>query len=145
GAEEQAAKVGGDAEVHQADFLDRVDDDDVAAPATDVRQRAHEPRVVGSRVAADQEVQVGVFNILQADGRGAGPERAGQPDGAGLVAVVGAVVYVVGAVQAGEQLQQEAGLVGGPAAAIEEVLVGCGVLELVGDPLQGLIPVDHPV
>jgi hypothetical protein len=40
------------------------------------------------------------------------------------MAVVGAIVDVVGAVDAGEELEEESGLVGGAAADIEERLLG---------------------
>ena len=42
---------------HQAGFDDRVDDDHFAAAAADVHQRAHQPRVIAGRVAADDEHQ----------------------------------------------------------------------------------------
>ena len=144
-AEEQAPDVGGNAEIDQADFLDRVDDDDLAAVPADVHQRPHQPRVVGGRVAADEEKQVGVFDVFERDGGRAGAQRFAQADAAGLVAVEGAVVDVVGAVEPGEELKQEAGFVGGSAAGVEEILVGLDRLELVGEAAQGLIPVDGTI
>ena len=51
-------------------------------------------------------------------------DGAGQANAAGLMAVVAAIVDVVGAVQPGEQLQQKAGLVRAAAAEVPERLVG---------------------
>ena len=59
--------------------LTGIDDDDVAAAAADVHQRAHQPRMVRRRVAADEEEQVGVLDVVEGDGGGAGAERLARP------------------------------------------------------------------
>ena len=68
--------------------------------------------------------QVGVLEVFELDRRRAAAGDARQADAAGLVAVVAAVVDVVRAVQPGEELQQEAGLVAAAAAEVPERFVG---------------------
>ena len=70
-------------------------------------------------------------------------DRLRQRGAARLVAHVGAVGQVVGAVRADEQLVEERGLVGGPARGVEDRLVGAGErVELVADQPQRLLPAD---
>ena len=68
-AEQQAAHVAGNAEIDHAGFDDRIDDDHFAALAAQVRERAHQPRMVAGRIAADHEHQVGAFDVVQRNGR----------------------------------------------------------------------------
>ena len=67
--------------------------------------------MVTGRVAADNEHQVGALDVGQRDGGGAGADGAGESDTAGLMAVVAAIIDVVGAVQSGKKLQEKPGLV----------------------------------
>ncbi len=53
-----------------------------------------------------------MVQIVQLHRRGAGSQALVQAHAGGLVTVVGAVVDVVGAVEPGEQLQQESRFVG---------------------------------
>ena len=67
-------------------FDHRIDHDHFAAAAAHVHQRAHQPRMIAGRIAADDEHQVGMFDVLERDRRRAGAQRAGQarrrwPDG----------------------------------------------------------------
>ena len=66
-AEQQAPHVARHAEVDQPGFDDRIDDDHLAAAAADVHQRAHQPRMIAGRVAADDEHQVGVLDVFERD------------------------------------------------------------------------------
>src|SRR5690606_26035811 len=84
-------------EPHQARLPGRVDDDDVAAAVAAVLQHVDEAGVVGGRIGADDEDQVGAGQVLELYGRGALADGGGEALGGGLVAVVGAVVDVVGA------------------------------------------------
>ena len=61
------------------------------------------------------------------------------------MAVVGAVVHVVGAVDAGQDLEEEAGFVGGATTDVEEDLLGWCLLQLGGDTFDGLLPTDAPI
>ena len=110
-----------------------------------LHQRAHQPRVIAGRVAADDEHQVGVLQVFELDRRRAAAGDAGQADAARLVAVVAAVVDVVRAVQPGEELQQEAGLVAAAAAEVPEGFVGRRRAELVDDSLERFVPRDRRV
>src|SRR5689334_5408190 len=96
-------------------------------------------------VAADEDEQIGVVHVVEGDGGGAGAERARQADAAGLMAVVRAIVDVIGPVKAGEELQEEAGLVGRPAAGVEEALQRRRVAELAGEAVESLVPGDDAV
>ena len=79
--------------------------------------------MVAGRIAADDEDQVGLFDIFQHDRRRAAADADGQPDAAGLMAIVAAIVDVVRAVEPGEELQQKAGFVRAAAAEVPERFV----------------------
>src|ERR1051325_8051625 len=86
-----------------------------------------------------------MFHIVESDGCGGGAQRAAQGNTARIMAVEGAVMDVVGAVQACEQLQDKAGLVRGTSAAIKEVLIGARLVELPEDAIQREVPIDDTV
>ena len=144
-AEQQATHVARHVESHQASFNDRIDDDHLAAAAADVQQRAHQPRMVAGRVAADEEYEVGVFQVFELDRRRAAAGDARQSNAAGLVAVVTAVVDVVRAVKAGEKLQQKTGFVAAAAAEVPERFVRRRGAELRDDSLERFVPGDRRV
>ncbi len=131
------------AEVDQPGLAQRVDRDDLgAAPLGDLERRQH-PRVVGAGVLAGDHDALGVVDVAQADAALADADRLRQRRAARLVAHVGAVGQVVGAVGADEQLVEERGLVGGPARRVEDRLVGAGErVEMVADQPQRLFPAD---
>ena len=103
GAEQQAAPIRRHTEVDQAEFLHRIDDDDVAAAAAQGHQRAASTAGWFDAGLPADEKEVEVFSTSsRGDGCGADAERTAEADAAGLVTVKGAVVDVVGAVQPGE-------------------------------------------
>ena len=144
-AEQQADRVGGDLEPDQAKLFEGIDDDDVSAASADFHQLMHEPGMVGRGVGADEKDQVAVAQVFQDDGGCAGAGDRGQPDARCLMAIVGAVVDVIGTVEPGKQLQKERGFVGRAAAHIEEGLIGRGGLELGGDFCISLGPGDPAI
>ena len=93
----------------------RVDGDDPRAAALGLLQRGEHPRVVGARVLAGDDDQVGLVEVLQRDAALADADGLGERGAGRLVAHVGAVRQVVGAELAGEQLVEERGLVAGAA------------------------------
>jgi hypothetical protein len=108
-------------------------------------EHVDEARMVRRRVSADDEDQVGAGQVFEFDGRGALADGCRQPLAGRLVAVVGAVVDVVGAEGAGQQLEDEAGLVRGAAGGIEEAAGGIGRLEPCGGMGDGPVPRDRRV
>src|SRR5262249_22709612 len=128
-----------------ADFLDRIDDNDMTAAAADVHQCPHQSRVIRGRVAADQEKQVGALHVFQTNGGRARSDGSCEPHAAGLVTVVGAVVDIVGAVQTSEKLQQKARLVRRAPARVEEALLRSTDLQLIGYTLQSFVPIDDAI
>ena len=132
-AEKHAARIAGDAKIHHADFAHGIDHDHLPAAAADMHQGRHQARMIAGRITADDEHQVRMLEILQLHGRGAGAERVGQADAAGLVTVVAAIVDVVRAVQTREELHQEAGFVRAATAGVPEGFVGRDFAQLVGD------------
>src|SRR5262249_29112046 len=102
--EQETPNVRRHAEFDEAKLFNGVDDDDVAAAATDRHQRPHQARMVRRRIAADQKKKIAVLDVIEGDGGRAGAYRAAQGDGAGLMTVEGAGIDVVGPVQPGEQL-----------------------------------------
>ena len=145
GPEEERPRIARHGKVDEPRLDDRVDDDHLSATTADHHQRPHQPRVVARRVTADQKHAVGLFHVVELHRAGAGADHARQPHATGLVAVVTAVVDVVGAVEPGEELQQETRFIARPAAEVEKRLRGrCG-LQRGGDPLERVGPGDWPV
>jgi hypothetical protein len=86
-----------------------------------------------------------VLHVVELHGAGSGADHAREAHAARLVAVVGAVVDVIGAVEPREQLEQEAGLVARAAAEVEKRLFRRGPPQLRGDPLHRVGPLDRAV
>ena len=145
GAEDERPRIARHREIHEPRLDDRVDDHDLAATAADHHERAHHPRVVARRVAADEHDKVGVFHVVELHGAGARAHHARQPHAARLVAVVAAVVDVIRAIDPREELEQEASLVARAAAEVPERFVRVGPQELRGDPLHRVGPGDRLV
>ena len=133
-------------EPHQAGLGQRVDGDDVAAVALGLLQRGEHARVVGARVLAHDEDQVGVVDVVEAHVALADAQGLRERGAAGLVAHVAAVGQVVGAVGAGEELEEERGLVVEPARGVEEGLVGgVELAQFLGEQAERLVPADRLV
>ena len=113
-------------EAFERAFLERVEDDDLAAALRHLAQCRHHPRMVGAGVVADRQDQVGAVEILEADGALADADRLWQPDRSRLVAHVRAVREVVGAVKPHEQLEQECRFVRAATRGVEFGLVRIG-------------------
>jgi hypothetical protein len=112
----------------------------MARTLANIHQRPHQTRMIGRRVSADQEEQVRILHILQVEGCRTRSKGCGQADATGLVAVEGAVVEKVGAIKAGKQLKQKAGLIRGSPAGVEKVLVRPDRSQQSGNALKGLVP-----
>ncbi len=102
--------------------------------------------MVGARVLAGDDDQVGLVEVFEGDAALADADGLGQCGARGLVAHVGAVGQVVGAELAGEELEEERGLVAGAAGGVEEGLVGRAEGgQLLGDDREGPLPADRLV
>ena len=101
---QQAACVRRHGKVDQTRFAHGVDHHDVAAAPPQQHQLPHKARVVRGGVAADEEYGITLGKIVEDNRRRARAERAADSDPACLMTVVAAVVDVVGAVEASEQL-----------------------------------------
>ncbi len=124
----------------------RVDADDGGAGALGPLQGGEHPGVVGARVLARDDDQIGLVEVLEADTALADAEGLGERRAGGLVAHVGAVRQVVGAEPAGEQLVGERGLVAGPARGVERGAVrGVQGPQFLGDEREGVVPGDRGV
>jgi hypothetical protein len=140
--EEHAANVGGDAEAGEAQLADRVHDDHLPAAAAEVHEQRDEPRVVAGRVRAGDQDEVGLLQVVEDDGGGAGAVDPVERHPGRGVAVVGAVVDVPGAVGAGRELEEVGRLVARAAGYVEERLVRVAVAERRAGPVQRLVPAD---
>ena len=133
-------------EADQARLLQRVDRDDLRAVALGLLERGQHPRVVGARVLPDDEDQLGLVDVLEADRALADADRLAEGRAGRLVAHVGAVGQVVGPEGADEQLVDERGLVGGLPGGVEGRLVGAvQPLEVPGHGGEGVVPRDRCV
>ena len=102
--------------------------------------------MVGAGVLADDDDQLGVVDVVEADRALADADRLGERDRGRLVAHVRAVGQVVGAERADEQLVDERRLVGGLARGVEHRLVRAGqAVQLPADQREGVGPGDRLV
>ncbi len=128
-------------EAFQAALAQRVERDDPGAALRGLAQLAEHARMVRAGVLAEDEDAVGFFEILQRHRALADADLLLQRGARRLVAHVGAVGEVVGAVFAHEQLVQERGLVRGAARGVEDRLVGRGQgIEMPGDRRERIVP-----
>ena len=141
---DQAAGLLRIAEVDEPGFAQRVDRDDLGAAELGRLEGREHARVVGAGVLAGDHDQLGVVDVAQADAALADADRFRERDARRLVAHVGAVGQVVGAVRADEQLIEERRLVRGATRRVEDRLVG-GVKagEVVGDQRERVAPRDR--
>ena len=101
--------------------------------------------MVAGRVAADDEHAVGVLQIFEFDRRCAAAGDARQSDAAGLVTIEAAVVDVIRAVEAGEKLQQEPGLVAAAAAEVPKRFIGRRGAKFGRDAFECFFPGDRRI
>ena len=90
-------------EPHQPDFLDRVEDDDLAAALHRLLQRMQETRAVGAGVLPEIEDRVAMLEVLERAGANRRSRHLLQRNRRGLVAHVGAVGQVIVAIGARQQ------------------------------------------
>ena len=127
--EQHAPPIAGNAELDHSQFAHWIDDDHLAAASPQMGQRCHQSRVIAGRIAADDHGQIALLQIVQRYRGRAGAEGLIQSDTAGLMAIVAAVVDVVGAVESSSQLQEKAGFIAAAAAEIPKRFVGRERLE----------------
>ncbi len=119
----QAPRRLGVAEPGEPGLRQGVDRDDLRAPLLRDLEGGEHARMVGARVLADDEDQLGVVDVLEAHAALADAGHLGQRHRRRLVAHVGAVRQVVGAERPDEQLVEERRLVRGTARGVEDGLV----------------------
>lgn len=125
----------------QAGLGERIHRDDLRAGRFGLLQGGEHPGVVRAGVLTGDDDQVRPVEVLQGDAALADADGLRQCGAGGLVAHVGAVGEVVGAEFAGEELEQERGLVAGAARGVEERLVGGAErAQLLGDDVEGALP-----
>src|SRR5688500_9013222 len=101
--------------------------------------------MIRSWIAPNKKEQIAALQVVQSHGRSPGSDGLLQSNSAGLVAIVGAVVDVVGPISPGKELHEEAGLVRAPAAGIEKTSLGRRGFQSGCNPIKRLIPRDHSV
>ncbi len=79
--------------------------------------------MIARRVAANHEHTISLFKIFERNRCSASAYTRLQTDATGLVAVIAAVVNVIGPVQARQQLQQEASFFATTSAEVPERFV----------------------
>ncbi|MNU77796.1 hypothetical protein D3C71_673790 [compost metagenome] len=138
---QQLGRALGAGEALQRHLFEVVEGDNLAALARRLAQGVHHARVVGTRVLAEHEDRLGDVEVLQHHSALAHPDRLDKADAARLVAHVGAVREVVGAIETAEQLIEVGCLIASAPRGIELHLVRARqALELVRDEGKGLVP-----
>ena len=101
--------------------------------------------MVGRRIAADEHEEIAALDILELHRRRSRSKARCQTDAARLVAVVRAVVDVVGPEHPRQELQQESRFVRRAAAGVKERAPGRGGLQRSDDAAERLVPCDDAV
>jgi hypothetical protein len=99
------------AEVDQARLPQRVYRNDLGAASLGLLERRQHPRMIGPRILTGQDQQLGVVDIVQGNAGLTDPDGLCQRVAGRLVAHVGAVRQIVGAVCPYEQLIAERRLI----------------------------------
>ena len=102
----------------------RVDGDDLGTVLLRLLQCREHAGMVGARVLADHEDQIGGVKVFEGDASLADADRLAEREAARLVAHVRAVREVVRTEAAHEQLVGEGGLVAGPTRCVERRRIG---------------------
>ena len=144
-AEEQRAQITGHAEIDEARFHNRVDNDDLAPAPAYFHESAHQPGMIARRIASDDEHQIGRVEVFEHDRGCAAAGAAGETHAAGLVAVKTTIVHIVRAIEPGEHLQQEPRLVAAAATEVPKGFVGGEFTQLAADALERILPRDRLV
>ena len=145
GPKNHADRIAGDFEFDQSEFPDGIDHDDFATASPQVHQAGHQARMVAWGISTDDKDRIALVEILKDHGGCAGPEGGLQSYAAGLVAVVTAVVDVVGPIDSGKKLEQKTCFVARSAAEIPKRLIRIERLELGADPGEGFGPCDGAI
>ena len=125
----------------QPAFAQRVQADDARAALGGLAQLTQHARVVGAGVLAKDEDGIRLLEIIERDCALAHTHALAHAGATGLVAHIGAVGEVVGAVLAHKQLVQKGGLVAGPARGVEDSLVRVGQrIQMPGHQRKGVVP-----
>src|SRR5262249_46618139 len=98
-----------------------------STPRPHFHKLSNQPRMITGRVRPNDHGEVGVIEIVERDGCGTRTNGHRESYTACLVAVVGAVVHVVRAVDAREPLEKKGGLVAAASRGIEEAAAWIGV------------------
>ena len=130
----------------QPTLAHRVDAHNARTALGSLAQLAQHARVVGAGVLAEDKDGLGLRKVIQRDGALAYANALAHAGAAGLVAHVGAIGEVVGAVLAHKQLVQERRLVAGAPGGVERGLVRVRQsVEVFGDQAEGVVPADGAV
>ncbi len=131
----------------EAPFAQRIDADDLGPPVHRLLQLVEDPRGGGARVVPDVDDQVGLLEVVERGGPDRDADAFRERHRGALVAHVGAVGQVVGAVHPRQQLEHVAGLEAGPPAGVEHRRIRGGGLgaQLAPDLGESLLPRDRQV
>jgi hypothetical protein len=130
----------------EAGLGQRIHGDDLGTVLFGLLQSSQHPGVVGARILAHHDDEVGLAEVVVGDGGLADADGLSHRPSGRFVAHVRAVGQVVGAEGPHEQLVRERGLVRGPAAGVERCLVRrIERLQLVGDDSERIRPADRSV
>ena len=94
-------------EAGQADFLQRIDGDDSRASFFRHLQRGQHARMIRPRILAEDDDDVGAFQVVEGHGGLARAQRFAQSESRRLMTHVGAVRQIVRTKAAGEELKKK--------------------------------------
>ena len=124
----------------QRPLFQRVKHDNRYATTSQFVQRPHHTRVVGSRIMADGNHQLGFVKIIQRHRSLPDADRLRQPDAGRFMAHIGTVREIVGAQFTGKQLEQPRRFVGGAPGSIELDLVRLHAADYFADTRKSAFP-----
>ena len=130
----------------QATLFEWVERHNFCATFVGRTQLAQHARVIGARVLAEDKYRIGFFKIIEGYRALAHADLLTHAHTAGLVAHVGAIGEVVGAVFAHKQLVQKGCFVAGAARGVKDRLVGVGqCVKVASDHFKRSVPLNRLV
>ena len=132
-------------EFDQPAFLQRVEGDDRNATLPCILQIVQHARAAGADVLSEKENAIGLGKVVEGHRADRHADALGQRHGGALVAHIGAIREIVGAVEPGQQRVHVGGFERGAARGVKHDRFRIERLQLLANVAKSILPLDRPV